>query len=510
MNRIQGKRVALGMGIALVSCSPAFASCKDALTLKSATFQITGTLTVAGVLVIPGEAKPLTVPAMCRIAGVATPTPYSQIHFEVWVPEQTPWSGRLQVFGNSGYVGRIPYSDMSKGIAQGNAVAGGDTGHVTTSMPEDLTFVVGHPEKMKDWGYRSIHEVTQAAKAVIASVAGKPPAFSYFFGCSTGGGQGLAEAQRYPADFNGIVAGAPGYNRTHINAGALWAFAQLHAKPESMVPVAKLNLVARTVVDTCDAKDGLKDGIVNDPRACHFDPGVMLCKDADGPDCLTAAQVAAMRRIYDGARNPRTGELIYPAWPQGTEAGSAPALVAALPPRNDFWRYWVFDNPEWKWQSFDFDKDMSFADKKVGAYVNNINPHLDPFVAKGGKLLLYQGWADPIGNAFDTIDYFEAVQGATRNAGASSRLYMVPGMNHCRGGVGADSFDQDAAIEHWVEDNMPPERLIAAHREGRATRFTRPLCPYPATAVYDGKGDPNSAASFACQMDQEKARDHEL
>ncbi len=500
MVRIRSRTAFIALALSLSASLRAFAACSDALSLKSAGFHITSASVVSGDLAIPGEAKPLTLPIICRIAGVATPTSDSQIHFEVWLPEDGHWTGRLQVYGNAGYVGRIPYADLAKDIAKGNAVAGGDTGHVTTSMPEDLTFVVGHPEKLKDWGYRSIHEVTQSAKAIILAVAGKLPSYSYFFGCSTGGGQGLAEAQRYPADFNGIVAGAPGYNRTHINAGALWAFAQLHTTPASFLPITKLDLVAKAVMNECDAKDGLKDDIIADPRACHFDPGVMLCKNGDQPDCLTAGQVATMRRIHGGTINPRTGALIYPPWPQGTEAGSAPALAGAnLPPRVDFWRYWVFENADWKWQSFDFDKDMEFADKKVGPYVNNTNPDLDAFASRGGKLLLYQGWADPVGNAFDTINYFDAVQHSTHDAGSATRLYMVPGMNHCRGGAGADSFDQEAAIQHWVEGGELPDRLVAAHREAGVARFTRPLCSFPLAAVYDGKGDPDAADSFTCK-----------
>jgi feruloyl esterase len=269
------------------------------------------------------------------------------------------------------------------------------------------------------------------------------------------------------------------------------------------LPASKLAMINDAAVAACDSLDGLKDGLISDPRACHFDPGVLLCKGGDGPACLTAAQVAAVRAVYDGARNPRTGEQLYPGWLRGTEAGWGGYFVGQREPaRLDFWRYWVFHDPGWDFRSFDFDRDLSYADERM-AFVTANDEDLGPFQRNSGKLLLYHGWADPVAPAEDTIRYLENVErtmgGAERTAGFV-RLFLAPGMGHCGGGPGPNSFDALAALDKWFADGAPPERIVASHSKNGAVDRTRPLCAYPLTARWDGKGSVDDAASFACAV----------
>lgn len=467
--------------------------------------------------------------SFCRLNGVATPSSDSLINFEIWVPTGAAWNGKLVTTGNGGYSPNLNYGDMAYAIRQGYAVAGGDTGHQTAD-PNDMTFAINHPEKIIDWGTRSIHAITVPTKSLVAALQGKAATRAYYYGCSTGGHQGYAEVQRYPEDFDGIIAGAPGNNRVRLNAGFMWQFLANHPANNNttpIIPASKLPLVTKAAVAACDANDGVADGVVDDPRSCNFDPAVLQCTSGDAADCLTTPQIDALNKMYAGAKNPRTGAQVYPGWPKTSEALTTSASGAVTsgwsqywgstePTRADFWRYWVFDNPQWNWWTFDFDRDLAYADAKAGTLVDHNNPDLSAFKARGGKLIVYNGWQDPVVNPVDTIAYYDkvkALQGSQAETDKFVRLFMVPGMGHCSGGTGATNFgnqgapspvvdarhDLLSALDSWVDKSIAPDSIIASRVVSGSTTRTRPLCPYPRKAVYQGSGSTDSADSFRCQ-----------
>jgi len=446
-------------------------------------------------------------PAYCQVKILATPVAGSEIKVEIWLPSTHDWNGKLVGTGNGGYSGALSYVDMRSAVQKGYATAGSNTGH----DGDDLKFGSGHPEKIKDWGYRAVHVMTDTAKQVLRAYYEKAPAHAYFKGCSTGGHQALMEAQRYPADYDGIVAGDPGNNRIRLNVGFLWSWLAANKAGEPPLPPSKLPLINQAVITACDALDGVKDGLIADPRRCSFDPATLLCKDGEGTGCLTASEVAAVRAIYDGARNPRTGERIFAGWARGSESlggrgGGWASYFAGRPEpaRLDFWRSWVFDNPEWDPRSFDFDRDLATADRKVG-FIDANNPDLTAFQRNKGKLLIYHGWADPVAPPEDTIRYYESVaktMGGMEKIASFSRLFMAPGMAHCGGGPGPNSFDALEAIDKWVTDGTAPQKLVASHSENGTVDRTRPLCPYPQVAKWNGAGSTDDAAQFSCAAPQ--------
>jgi feruloyl esterase len=448
----------------------------------------------------------------CRVEASVSAAPGSLINFEVWVPDR--WNRKLVVTGNGGYGNTPSTRDMSQAVAAGYAAIGGDTGHQTPT-PDDLLWGAGHPERITDWGSRSIHAITAPGRRIVEIAGGESVRRAYFNGCSTGGHQAYAEIQRYPQDFDGVVAGAPGNNRVRLNAGFLWQFLanRRRADNSTIIPPSKLPMITQAIVAACDANDGVTDGVVDDPRTCRFDPAALQCMSGDEPGCLTNEQVGALNKMYAGARNPRTGEQIYPGWPKSSEALTVAASGqpqsgwhqywgTAAPTRVNFWRHWVFADPGWDWWSFDFDRDLGAADATVGRLIDQVNPDLSAFKARGGKAIVYQGWQDPVVNAIDTIAFYERVrarQGSARETEGFFRLFMVPGMGHCSGGPGATDFDAVAALDRWVEEAVPPDRVIASRIVDGATVRTRPLCPYPQKAVYIGSGSTDDAANFVCR-----------
>ncbi len=524
------------LGVALVPAPTyAQASCESLTTLTLANATVTSATSIAAGAFKPpagpGQPAPADpLPAFCRVAGTAKPTSDSEIKFEVWLPA-TGWNGKFEQVGNGGFAGLIPQSSMAEPLLQGYATAGTDDGHVGGT---DGSWALGHPEKLIDFGYRAVHETSIQTKAIVHAFYGKDLTRSYFVGCSDGGREALMEAQRYPDDFVGIVAGAPANYWTHLLAGAIWDEQALRTDAAGYVPPSKLAAIQNAALTACDALDGVKDGVIADPRRCHFDPAVIQCKDADAPDCLTAPQVATVGKIYAGPRNPRTGAQIFPGFSPGTEAvpenwslwisGSS----AAQPTLQDFFGNtffadMVFDDPKWDFHGFNFDDDVKTTDDKVASILNSTDPDLSKFKARGGKLIHYHGWGDAAIPPQNSVDYFERVQSAMgktareRDLGATQdfyRLFMVPGMSHCAGGVGATSFgnvpsaqhdpghDVVSALDRWVEKGVAPDQIIATGRVGsdpKAAEMTRPLCPYPEDAVYKGTGDTNSAANFTCQ-----------
>ena len=346
-------------------------------------------------------ARPLRVPAACRVVGRVQPA----INFEVWMPVSN-WNGKFQAVGGGGFAGVISYGAIATALNRGYATASTDTGHSTPGG----SWALGHPELVIDFGYRAIHEMTVKAKAIIASFYGNGPRYSYFVGCSTGGRQGLMEAQRFPNDYDGIVAGAPANYWTRMPAGNLFTAAATLKDDATRLPAPKLAALNKAAIAACDARDGVTDGLIENPRECRFDPGALQCSSDETDACLTAAQVGAARKLYTSAVNPRTQEEIFPGMVPGSETT----------------------------------------------------------------------WG-----ALETDDFV--------------RLFMAPGMLHCAGGPGPNTFDAVTALEQWVEQRKKPAQLVASHSTNGTVDRTRPLCPYPQVAAYTGSGSIDEAASFVCK-----------
>jgi len=449
-----------------------------------------------------GDPASFALPQFCRVLAVAKPTPDSEIHIEVWLPTADAWNGRFLGTGNGGYSSVLTYRQMADALEKGYATAGSDTGH----SGGDLKFGVGHPEKINDWAYRSMHVMTETAQLLIRSYYGKLAAHSYFWGCSTGGHQALTEAQRYPDDYDGIISGAAANNRIRQVTAFLWNWRVLHEHEGDTLPATKLPLLHNAVMAACDALDGIKDGIISDPRRCQYDPATLACKGADAADCLTESQVAMVRKIYNGARNRRTGKLIYSGWVRGSEFLDASPIGSWSgyfvgkdePARLEFWRSWVFHDPAWDPRSFDFDQDLSFADRAL-PQIDSMDANLTPFKRRQGKLLMYYGWADPVVPPEEGIRYYESVERTTPGARDFARLFMVPGMGHCGGGPGPVAFDLLGTLDRWVSEGTAPDRIIASHSTDGKVDRTRPLCAWPQVAKWKGSGSTDDAARFECK-----------
>jgi feruloyl esterase len=475
---------------------------------------------------------PTTVPAHCEVRGIARPTSDSEINFEVWLPPAAVWNGKYLQHGNGGWAGSVPRWTLVGPLARGYAAAATDDGHVSKGPMPDATFAIGHPEKLIDFGHRAVHETARQAKVILEAYYGRAVAHAYFNGCSDGGREAMMEAQRYPEDFDGIVAGAPANNWTRHFTGFVWNELALGAKP-GLLPASKLPVIQKAVLAACDGLDGVKDGLLEDPRNCHFDPAVLACASGGAEaECLTAAEVEAVKKIYQGPVNPRTGEQIYPGYDPGTEADSSGWRAWITGPiqkmfGNSFYAGAVYENPKWDWHSIDFDRDLRFADEKVGGILNSYNPDLRSFRAHGGKLIQYHGWGDAAIAPRDSIAYYEKVRGFLEQfpdprAGAGKamesfyRLFMVPGMGHCGAGSGPNHFGNDdipdatvwpqdadhdvvLALDRWVTAGVAPEKIIGTGQTGeKGGKMTRPLCVYPKIARYKGAGDTNDASNFEC------------
>jgi feruloyl esterase len=451
----------------------------------------------AGPYTSSATSRPMNLPEFCRVLVVSRPVSDSEIHFELWMPLRPAWNGKFEGTGNGGFSSSMSYTTMAAALTHGYATAGSDTGH----DGGDLTFGVGHPEKINDWAYRAVHVMTDTAKLIVRDYYGRLPQYSYFNGCSTGGHQALSEAQRFPADYDGIAVGDPGNNRVHLIAGFLWSWEAIHKDTPNPLPAAKLPMIAKAVMAACDSIDGLADGIIDDPRRCKFDPTQLLCKGEDGENCLTPPQVESVKKVYAGAKNPRTGERIFAGWARGTEANWTTYFVQpAEARRNEFWRLWVFNDPNWDWRTFDFDRDLTYADSKM-AVVNSNDVDLKPFKARNGKLVMYHGWADSDVPPEDGVRYYETVERAMGGRSQTTdffRLFMVPGMGHCGGGPGPNIFDTVGALDQWVEHGKAPDRIVASHITNGVTDRARPLCPYPQIAKWKGAGSIDDAGNFVC------------
>jgi Tannase and feruloyl esterase len=437
-------------------------------------------------------------PAFCRVSATLKPTNDSDIKIEVWMPT-SGWNGKFQAVGNGAFNGAIAYPAMMTALARGYATGSTDTGHVGGSA----SFALGHPEKTIDFGWRAVHEMTAASKKIIATFYDAGPKFSYWNGCSAGGRQAMKEAQRFPADFDGIIAGAPGLDWTGRAAQAVRVAKALAQSESARLSQPQTQLLHRAVVQACDALDGVKDGLIEDPTRCRFDPAALQCKASDGAACLTSAQVETARLMYSAGVNPKTKREIAGLSP-GSELGWTPMgwTESARATGLDQFRFIVFNDPSWEIQKFNFDSDIARAEDTDNNTINALDPNVKPFIDRGGKLIQYHGWSDPQISPGNSTQYharvLEALGGAARIRDAY-RLFMAPGMAHCGGGEGPNTFDMVSAIEQWVERGKAPDHIIASHSTNGVVDRTRPLCPYPQVAVYKGMGSTDEAASFECR-----------
>lgn len=435
-------------------------------------------------------------PAFCRVMVTAKPGKDSDIKIEVWLP--AGWNGRLQAVGDGGLAGFIPYALMAQAMAEGYATTGTDTGHVGATAD----FMPAYPDKLLDFAYRSTHEMAVAAKAVIAGYYGKPPAWSYYNACSGGGRHGITSAQRYPADFDGIVAGAPSWNQARLDAARIGINLMVNRTPEHRIPASKYPMIHNAVMQACDGLDGVVDGIIENPRECRFDYASLQCKGGDEASCLTAAQVESAKTLTSPFRDSATGKLLLaPHLRPGSELQWA-TLASPQPLANSVARVRNFHlkDTTWEFRLENIVDDIERAARMDQGLLASDNVNLKPFFDRGGKLLMWHGWSDPQVPAEGSIIYYEGVQSAAGQAAAadSLMLYMLPGVLHCRGGPGADTFDRMAAISAWVEKNQKPARIVASRRaEGKIVR-TRLLCPFPQVARYSGSGDAADTANYSC------------
>ncbi|MDB6001846.1 MAG: hypothetical protein JWP52_3545 [Rhizobacter sp.] len=487
----------------------------DNTTVSSATY-VTSDLTIGTTVV----AAPF-----CRIQALAKPTADSQIGFEVWLPPLASWNSKYQSIGSGSSAGAISTASMVSPLADGYAVMATDNGHITDATrpngAAEQTWALGHPEKIIDFAYRAQHVSTVRAKEVVRDFYRKAATKAYFVGCSQGGHHALMEASRYPEDHDAIVAGAPGWEWFNLMTAEVWN-SQAFLQDATAIVGAKNTLLNTAVIAACDAADGVTDGVINDPRSCTFNPASLQCTGADSPSCLTAVQVTAAQRIYGGAKQP-DGTVIFPPYTRGSELGWSPLYSTANAAGGsgfDFFRYTLFQTPAFDNKNFDFAADYNRAravqiNGQSAPSVFNAGSDLSAFRARGGKLIIYHGWADQQITPNSSIDYFNrvtAAQGAA-NTGSFLRMFMVPGMGHCSGGPGpqfvggntgkppvADAaHDVVRALDKWSTDGTAPETLIASRVTAGAVTRTRPLCAWPKAAVYKGTGSTDDAANFQCQ-----------
>lgn len=511
-------------------------------TLPGVTVTVSESIT-SGVWTLADGTVLSGLPVFCRVEGIASTEPGQQIGFELWIPEGT-WNGKYMQVGNIGYAGGYEYRALAAMLQRGYATASTDTGHKGSL---NASWARGAPGRIADWGWRA-HQVTvKVAKALIEAFAGRAPQRSYLFGASTGGRDALAMAQRAPENFDGFIVDAPAIHWTRLAASWTWSTQALFSNPASWIPPAKLPAIKSAVLAQCDALDGVVDGILGDPRQCRFDPSVLQCTGVDGDDCLTAAQLTALRKVYVGAISPTTGQRVYPGYElaDATDPNFTNYIIGTQPlvptsfmgvAGNTFWANMVHETGDaaYDFRSFDVDRDVALADSRpvldgtLADAIDATNPDLGRARERGVKILMYHGWEDPVVPARGVIDYYErvvAAQIAGNDKGGTAlqrtraffRFFLVPGMSHLSGGAGTDAlgspygppalhmepgYDVVRTLEAWVEQGVAPDRVVAArYRAGTpalGVERTRPACPYPQTARYGGSGSIDEAASFVC------------
>jgi feruloyl esterase len=439
-------------------------------------------------------------PAFCRVTAVVAP----QITFELWLPLEN-WNGRFEGLGNHGFAGNIEYSDMGPELVKGYAVAGTDTGHAGTAPLPWMQ----NTQQIIDYGSRGVHEMTEKSKAIIEAFYGRRAKYSYFNGCSTGGKEGLMEAQRYPDDYDGInVGGSANFAQIDNRVQYVWNGQVTFGKGTPLAG-ATLALINNAAVAACDALDGVVDGVIDNPLACPFQPSSLLCAAGQNPStCLTAAQVEALEKVYQGPRNPRTGEEIYPGLVRGSERGwgghtAGPSIFSTA---DQFFKFMVYNDPTWDYRTFNFDSDLAYTHAIFSPLIDATNPDLSAFRRHGGKILQSHLWSSTTHTATRSIEYYEQVASRMHHGGHHGdkfgktqqfyRLFMAPSAS---GSKGPDTFDSLPYLERWVEQGIPPKTILASHKTGGVVDRTRPLCPYPEFAVYKGSGSTDAAENFECR-----------
>jgi len=473
-----------------------------------------GTLTIM-------ESRPSIngLPLFCRVTGILRPTPDSAIRFEIWLPAQN-WNGRLLGAGNGGFAGSIGYDELASYLKRNFTVAGSDAGHQGNAT--DATWAYQHPEKVKDFGWRAVHLTRLRAGEIIAAYYGKHENKAYFDSCSDGGREALMEAQRFPTDYDGILAGAPANAWSGMLGAGVIAVQARQSDPRAYFSDLKLPAIQKASLAACDALDGVKDGILNDPSKCHFDPNVLLCNGEETPDCLTRAQVKTLALLYSGQRD-HSGKLIFPGFTAGDEMGwrewvigQDPTSASSLHYLENYFRYMVTGDPKWSALSADPETSLRESREKEAANLDATAPDLSRFSSHGGKLILYHGWDDQAISPWNTVTYYKDVRQKMGDTASFLRLYMAPGVEHCAGGPGPSFFGQFGlqtakgpmyglfdSLVNWVEKGAPEDKITATKYgpgENGTPKviMTRPLCAYPAVAKYSGSGDTNDAANFTC------------
>ncbi len=465
--------------------------------------------------------------AFCRVEITMTPAPGAEIRSEVWLPLAPAWNGRMLGTGNGGAAGAIQYGPLVEGLNMGYAVTNTDVGtHPDASGGADpASFRFGfNPELRANYVWRGVHSMTTSAKKVIQAFYGKPQSKALFVGCSTGGGEAAAEIQRFPDDYDGVLMGSPSIYFAQLGLFQGWAYAATHQSLAHRIGRQKLPALAAEVLRQCDTLDGVKDGVIENPRICKFDPTPMTCKGVELDSCLLPQQVEAVKKIYGGLRNPRTNEVIYYGLQPGVELAEATrvrlaqeSIGSVINPAMFGPLAWVL-GPDWKadnWLTFDWDKGSTDLIKKFAPYAND-NPDIRPFVNRGGKLIMWAGWGDPNFPEFNTARYYEDAEKAVgAKASESMRMYLAPGVYHCGGGPGPNQLGQApnslemtpnrnllVALDQWVTKGVAPQEIIATKfinddaKQGVAR--TRPVCPYPKVAKWGGKGSTDDHKSFTC------------
>lgn len=468
--------------------------------------------TITAVMVVPAAENQ---PDFCQVDGHVA-TPGNQVNFRLALPER--WNGKYYFSGVGGLGGNL--GSLTAGLARGYASATTDTGH----DDEDLTWATNHAKRI-DYGHRGTHVTAVAGKALTAAFYGRGAEHAYFSGCSNGGRQALMELQRYPTDFDGIIAGHPATG-TPMQAGRALVFQKLLASRESYLPIEKVELLSAATLAACDSADGLKDGLVSDPRSCTFKPDTLKCAGADGPSCLTTKQLEVVNLIYNGFKLPNGEVYAYglPFGHEGDTTGWRTWITGNTPPTEQPDGTLAFtatkpsgfrlseenfaslalekhdDDPAFNWRTLRLDRDLPRL-RTLTEILSPLDPDIRPFKNAGGKLLMYHGLADPAISAYGTEDYYNKVAkvvGGQQQAETFARLYLVPGMHHCRRGPGPDQFDTLTALENWVERGTAPGAIVATHKTNDVVDRTRPLCPYPQVARYVGTGSIDDAANFRC------------
>jgi feruloyl esterase len=515
--------------IALLAIGRALASttCQGLATLSLSNTTITTALSVpAGPYTAPDGTSFPSVPSFCRVAGSIQPTADSNIQFEIWMPN-SGWNGKFAGADNGGFGGTINYGKIGDALSHNYAAASTDTGHTAGSAGVlDASWALGHPEKVIDYGYRAIHLTAQTGQAIVTAFYGRAPDHSYFNGCSNGGRQGLMEAQRYPADYDGIIAGSSANFMTHLFASGVWDNQVLTSNTGSYLSPDKLPAIEAAALAACDGLDGVVDGVIDDPRKCNFDPSSLLCHGAETLACLTSPEIATLKALYAGPIN-SAGVQVFPGYPVGGQTGAngwslwvtgnSPYTGGLFAFGYYYYMYMVYYDRAWDPSTFNIDRDVAAADQATGATLNAIDPKLTAFRERGGKLILFHGWSDPAIATENSIDYYESVLANLGPIRGPSfiRLFLAPGMQHCEYGPGPDSFGQngfdqgdpqhdlESALELWVEQGIAPESVIATKYNTdldptSGVARTRPLCAYPAEAHWVGQGSTDDAANFVC------------